>query len=538
MSSTDGEDQKSTWLTACAEIALIVTLFFVLAGTPPPDVNEAHYVAKAKHYWNPAWCATDHFLNSADAHLVFYWTFGWLTLFFDLPTVTWIGRAITWLLLAWSWRRLSVTILPSTLYSVLTAALFATLMRWGHMAGEWVIGGVEAKGFAYVLIWLAFESVLKARWRRAIVMLGAASAFHPIAGGWALVALAIAWRITDQPSRPTLRDLFPSLVLAALLAMFGLVPGLALSWSVPSEIASEANRIYVFERLSHHLLIHSLPHLFIARHTALLVAWLGLWYRLKGDSSRLATRFNMLSKIVFGAVVIALAGIVLDQSLLYFRAIAASILRYYWFRLSDVMLPVGVTFGLACWLQQLKWRESNEYSWLLAAMLLVLSVSVGHVVYEHLDDPRPGAISQSLPGEQLSREAKMARFQAWTRVCEWIQNNTPPDAVFLTPRQQQTFQWYAGRSEVVSAKNFPQDAAGIVEWRQRLDDVFPRLIDQADLSAQGEVRLLELARKYSFQYIVLDRAVSPRRLRFPQIYPNAAPASPYYEVYRVPSTSP
>ena len=41
-----------------------------------------------------------------------------------------------------------------------------------HMAGEWVIGGVEAKGFAYVLVFLGLEAVVRNRWNRAWLLLG------------------------------------------------------------------------------------------------------------------------------------------------------------------------------------------------------------------------------------------------------------------------------------------------------------------------------------------------------------------------------
>ncbi len=94
------------------EIAMIVLVCFLFAGSPPPGVNEAHYLAKAKQYWEPSWCPGDPFLESADAHLVFYWSFGWLTKLFSLTTCAWIGRFLTWALLAWAWRRLSWTIWP------------------------------------------------------------------------------------------------------------------------------------------------------------------------------------------------------------------------------------------------------------------------------------------------------------------------------------------------------------------------------------------------------------------------------------------
>ncbi len=160
-------------LEAAAEISLIFAVFFIHAGWPVPEVNETHYLAKAKHYWNPDWCARDFFLTSADAHQVFYWTCGWITRWLSLPAAAWVGRIVTWALLAWAWRRLSVAIVPTFLYSVLSAALFVAATSRLHMAGEWIIGGFEAKGLAYVFVLLGLEAVARNRWSWVWPLLGA-----------------------------------------------------------------------------------------------------------------------------------------------------------------------------------------------------------------------------------------------------------------------------------------------------------------------------------------------------------------------------
>ena len=87
------------WLSA-AEVLLIFLVFLVHGAWPVPEVNETHYLSKAKHYWDPTWCANDFFCATADAHQVFYWTFGWLSRLVSLPAMAWIGRGITYLLLA------------------------------------------------------------------------------------------------------------------------------------------------------------------------------------------------------------------------------------------------------------------------------------------------------------------------------------------------------------------------------------------------------------------------------------------------------
>ena len=57
MESTDSQQTPAShkWL----EITLIFIVFFVAGGAPVPHVNETHYLAKAKQYWQPDWCEGD-----------------------------------------------------------------------------------------------------------------------------------------------------------------------------------------------------------------------------------------------------------------------------------------------------------------------------------------------------------------------------------------------------------------------------------------------------------------------------------------------
>src|SRR3990172_7256102 len=84
------------------ETLLIVLVFFAVAGDPVPHNNEPHYLCRLKHFWNPAWCAGDLFLESPDAHTVFVWSFGWVTKWVSLSATAWVGRVLAWTLLAWA----------------------------------------------------------------------------------------------------------------------------------------------------------------------------------------------------------------------------------------------------------------------------------------------------------------------------------------------------------------------------------------------------------------------------------------------------
>ena len=525
-----------------AEIALVFAVFFIQGAWPVPDVNEPYYLGKAIHYWNPAWAAGDFFLDSKDTHHVFYLTLGWLSRGFTPTALAWTSRIITWWLLAWSWRRLSFAVLPRPGWSILTAALFAMLMENFHMAGEWVIGGVEAKGFAYVLVFLGLEALVCSRWNRVWLFFGAASALHVLVGGWAAIAAALAWLIIGSP-RPKLRSMFPSLLGGLLLALPGLLPAISLNAHVHAETIRQANQIYVFDRFPHHLDIFLIYPQFVIRFVFLTMLYLALAWRVSLISGRVAigqssaatrrgftpgdasadvrVRIRQLRAFITAAIIIALAGVALNFLAFFDRGLAAGLLRYYWFRLSDVAVPLGVA-TLGCWWIIDAWPARTATARLTAALVgLALTCHFGSLTIDRLWPSAP-------------RAERLANPQAWQQACLWAadQRNTPPTARFITPRLAQTFKWYAARSEVVTWKDVPQNAAEIVQWWARLQDVFAADQDDPDypgyksLNDLDENRIAELARKYQADFLITDNSDPPLNLK--SVYQNEG-----YIIYRI-----
>jgi hypothetical protein len=531
--TTESTDARHRLVLAAAEAALIFLLFYLYAGSPPPDVNEAHYLAKAKHYWDPSWIPEDHFLDSADAHLVFNWTFGWLTLFLPLPAVAWVGRVLTWGLLAWAWRRLSVAVVPVKLMSLLTAALMLVLLRNFHLAGEWVVGGVEAKGFAFVLVLLGLEAMVRDRWRSTWLLLGAASAFHVLVGGWTVIAAGVAWLWRGR-GRASFLSMLPALAGGFLLSLPGLIPGLLLSVGVETRVVELANQIYVFERLSHHLVVPRDNPLLIARCVGLLAAWAVLCF-----FTRRMEPARRLNGYVLGAVLIALAGTVIDLALRDTQpALAASLLRYYWFRTSDVALPLGTALSVCALIS--RWRAERPWATeaALSAAILLAAVGIGEVVYRRMLDPRPQADAQNLPTGRSAQQRDRI-YRDWLAVCRWIREETPSDARFLTPQMQQTFKWYAQRSEVATWKDVPQDARSLDQWWRRYRKLYPYYPDEdgtwkRGLAAYDDANLAILAHHYGAQYVLIDRTRSRYRPDFNLLYPNLMHDNASYAVYKVP----
>jgi hypothetical protein len=521
--STPTEPTPPRLFKVAAEVLLIFLVFFLHAGWPAPDLNEAHYLAKAKHFWNPSWCGNDAFLDSADAHWVFYWTFGWLTKLLPLPQVAWLGRVVIWLLLAASWRSLSFAVVPLRGFSVLSAGLAVCLWSRCHMAGEWVIGGVEAKCVAYVFVFLALRRLVGGNWRGTWLLLGAASAFHVLVGGWSVVAAGIAWLVLGRSQRPSLRSMIPALVGGLLLALPGLIPVLRLDWAAAPDLTWTAHRIYVFRRLAHHLVLHEYPPLFIGRHVAMLIAWGGLsWWIYRTDLA-----YRRLSAFVVGVVSIALTGAVIDVWTIANEYWGGFWLRFYWFRLSDAILPVALALAAGVWVQTWQARRPVAARWLLMALIVTASVSLADHVLRRRLDPRPGADIQGQVPVTLGTQAARDVYADWRDVCRWIRTSTPPEVCFLTPRDQQTFKWYAQRSEVVNWKDVPQNAAGVVDWWSRFGQV--RTLEDPTLTPlEFRQRVLDLARQYDFQYVLVARANSPPQTGLPLVYTNRS-----FAVYRV-----
>lgn len=500
---------------AWVETLLIFGVFALVGSWPVPDVNEPHYLGKAIHYWNPSWAQGDFFLEAADTHKVFFFTLGWLSLWLAPAALAWAGRLITWGLLAWAWQRLSFAVLPRRWMSVLTAALFITAQESCQMAGEWLVGGVEAKGFAYVLVFLGLEAMLRDRWNRAWLLFGGATLFHVLVGGWSAVAAGLVW-LSLGKTRPPLRTFWPGLLGALLLALPGLIPSLMLTWGVPAQILQRADEIYVFERLYHHLDPTQFRREFVIRFASLFAFWLILCRTAPRDEQE-----RRLRRFVGAAMGIAAAGAAIGLSKFYHPVLAGSLLRFYWFRLADVMLPVGAALGVGVFIvRNLPSRRVLARLW-LAAALLVCIANLGWYANRRMCPGTP-------------RADKWVNHSDWVDVCQWIADSEaiPARTTFLTPKLSITFKWHTARAEVANWKDIPQDARSIVEWRERLADVFGPRNDVQDtrwhepLATQGAASLRRLGAKYGADYVVTE--AQPRVDGLERLYANGT-----FAVYRL-----
>jgi hypothetical protein len=470
------------------EVAWITLIFFVFGSGAAPEINEPHYLCRARHFWDPSFCQGDFFLQTRDAHGVFFWLFGWLTRGCSLPVSAWIGRLLAWLLLAGAWQRLSFTLVPMRWMSLLTAALWVTLIERCHMSGEWLIGGIEAKVLAYALVVWGLSFWVEAKWNRSWILAGAGAAIHVLVGGWSVIAMLLT--AVGQGSRG-LRELamsWPGLLAGGLLSLAGLLPALQLNAHVSREVVHRATEIYTFDRISHHLLIRDFDSLAVLRHLLLIAVFVALWQPLRSEQP-----FRWLAGVVLSAVFMVIVGAALDAAL-GDSTWAARLLRYYWFRASDVMVPLGVSLAVAAHLRKSLATHPGPAAAGLTILVLLVSANglAGACRLSQLRIPaadRQGGIRDE------------DQFVAWRDICRWVEEHLPRQAIVLTPADHQTFKWYAKRGELVTWKDVPQDAASILEWSQRLARV--RHWQQSETSTESATRLAALERDYHFDFILV-----------------------------------
>ena len=531
--AAEAGDAKRARIRQAGEVILVFAIFSLLAWEPTPNVNESHYLTKAKHFWDHEWCAGDLFLESGFPHAAFYWTFGWLTHFFSLSTAAWIGRMAGWMLLAYGWCQLSRNFVSHWLPLAGSAFALVLLNHHFHLAGEWVVGGIEAKVPAYGFLFLAFGALVKGKWRNVGPLLGLATAFHVLVGGWGWLAAAFAWML--DRNKPTLKPAtWIGVLIGIAISAFGLLPALSLAQHAAASTVDAANEIYVRLRISHHLDFWSFAKERIFLFMLAVAAYVAIFV-----GQRRTVGSKRIGNLTLASLLIALLGVAIaslpDSE--NFDRWSNSLLRFYWFRLADVMVPAFLSLAFFSWLQSGSATKPVLRHILGCAVAIVLLVASGGRLSERLNDPRPGADRQALPTYD-DRERTIETQRNWVRACRWIRDNTERDARFLTPSSQQTFKWFAERVDIACWKDIPQDAASMVAWYERIRRIHPPGDVDFGLISRDDDGLRKLATELQADYLVIEqRLVDTARLNgrpfgLKQVYPVDPSQKTTYMVFR------
>lgn len=449
---TPGSNPRATWIVFLS--LWINLLIYSAIAAPVPAVNEPHYLGKAKHFWDPAWCAGDLLLESSNAHAVFYFVMGYWAKWLSLTQLAWLGRIAGYGLMAWGWLRAHAALGFVRWQPWWSLLAFLTLASWGNLSGEWLVGGVEGKVISYGFLLLAFADWQIGRLNRSALWGGLAISFHPVAGGWAVLAAGLAalpeWRTIVRNWRSFLGPAI-GLIIAALP---GLIPVLQLLFAnEPSDVRQDATYLQVYYRLAHHLDPMKFPWRSWAGYAALLIVLVAA-----RNSWRSSAPDRLWLRMLFWSGIFALAGLLAGwgprpatPAPYYLQRMP--LLKFYPFRLFDVLLPLTISMSCTRWLSEWLSRQTLHFRrWfpVMAGCLLLAGLTGGQIFRHSLQSPT------------------VFDSPEWINVCHWMRDHAPAKALVQAPTNNPNFKWHGQRAEYVSIKDVPQDSLSIVEWNRRL----------------------------------------------------------------------
>ncbi|MBN1755676.1 hypothetical protein JW877_05620 [bacterium] len=426
-----------------------------------PGINEFDVVVYARHFINPDWIPGDWYLNQNIAYRhTFNLLAGGLSLVAPIWAVILMGRAFLILLFALIMNRYcrefhipAFVILPLFTYFIANQSL---------VAGEWMIGGFEAKTLAYICFLMALLLLIKKRYNWGAFLSGLALSFHILIGLYGSFCLFIAMLTVEDTRLKNLK--LSRMITSGILWLLGGTGGV---YAIAQYLKSTAQvnkdlaaSIYVFFRVPHHVLPSAWNNsLWIVALAILLIILIRVFNVANKRNVKMLTSAALCSLFLFGI------------GILFYLAGMHTYLRYYWFRLGDVFLPftlmilLGISFSLMhqgrLKLGHRKILKNKAKNGLKIILIVLSGIAMLYAGVSFVKDV--SEVWQNRKYNFVSIDENRAEMLLW------ISQNTPKNAVFLVSPTMQDFYYLAERPMFVSLKHSPQNDGDILEWYHRLN---------------------------------------------------------------------
>lgn len=535
-----------TWVLPIGTITLFLCLKFLFVRNMG-SVNELHHLPLSRHFVEPTWLANDIYYSEPPGYrLLFQLLFGPLTATFGFLATSIIGRMLGYLALAISLWTLARQLGLRLLTLLVAIGLLVYVRRpQGVMAGEWLIGSIEPKVFAYSAIFMALSALLTGRYLWMTACLGMAASFHALVGGWASIAvlLLLLWRkrsvVLDG------RRWLAALPIYAVTSIFALTAVLTQVLRPVETSDISPSYIYAYLRnpqhvnpmswpleewlyLSAYLLVFGLSTVFVLRHSTVVDKTTAVpVYSMQGIRSRRAdfACFVLCTLIPFGAGILIAP---LDHN--------GQILQYYPFRVGDLMLPLGTALFLALALEKLLFIHRRG----AISITLIILIGFGIEATRFYDK---GMALQDFPGKGQGVNPEMID------TASWLQQHVPDgEPVVSSPVELAPLPWLSDHPSIAKFRFVPSASSADVEaWFNRITDLGGGidLLSYVDrqTDARREIRralteayngldteyMIGLMDKYQSRYAVTNAG---QRLELPIAHENSR-----YRIYSYPTNS-
>jgi hypothetical protein len=484
-------------------VFLAVFIFLAAWGAfDVPSSNLNDIFPGARQFVEPGWIKNDWYLDlpvgSRLIRLLYYALFGPATVVLSFPAAALWG-------------------------SLLVLALFAYLLQELGEVWELRLGflipalfgpkAFEAKSFAYVLSLLALVSLIRRKYARMFVLQGLAVSFHILVGSYSAFCLLGAFLANRKEYRSDLWTIAKRCWLFLPASAFGLYAVYARLGADKNVDFARAGEIYVRFRVPHHVLPSYWDR-----------PWWGLWvcvplsaaaiayWRVKEPRYRIVLAYILASSLLFA---VGLGAFHLGNT---------SLLRYYWFRVPDTIIPfLGILTAAALASDAVRGRRGLSRG----------AQALGAAVWLALVAP---AVAPLLVPSRWPKAPEWDVQIEQKPVLDWIRSNSRNGDVFLASPFMDPFYIIAQRAQFVSFKSIPQSEGDMLEWYDRIkaanggrdpsaDGFRAREEIEANFYGLREHELRGLARKYHLDYYV---GRTGRRLALPVVY-----SDPGYSVYKL-----
>lgn len=418
--------------------------------------NEHDVLPFARQFFDRSWLPNDWYLNlTVGYRQVFNYIQGFLIDWLGFLDGAYIGRLLVYLILAIAFFIFFRTIGLRFFLGIIVVYLF--LENQSLIAGEWIAGGADPKTVAYAFGLIAFASFFREKYLIGFALAGAALSFHVLIGIYSLFSVVMATILTQGPIKEKIilliRKSWPFLI----TGIFGII---AIFQQLLPQAGIDANKawqIYVEFRVPHHVLPSAwqgTEWIYILIIASFLFLIVFLVFRKNALKFTSAYALACVTLFIFGLVLFFL-----DQT---------SLLRFYWFRYPDVMVPFLSLVVIALLLNGIADLNLSDYprippkihwvQWMLRYGLPVLFAIFAILL-----------LAESRTYLQGKYQRGLNRKSTKTQVAlEWINENTPEEAVFLVDPLMNEFYTYAQRARFVSFSHPPQSAPELLEWFDRL----------------------------------------------------------------------
>ena len=450
--------------------------------------NERDTLMVAKQFVQKDWIPHDWYLNQDFGYRNFFnLIFGVFTyLPIDMAYISIGFRIVLYLAFSFAFCRLMFLLkIPILLFLPL---FYYYLRNAGIFAGEAIIGGIEAKPFAYVFAIFALDALLRKKYRIMMLYLGFSFSFHILVGFYATLCSGLTVLFSPSDNKSTSfsltalkKNIFlllracPFYFMSSIFGIYTLIHYLIENQLLTSIEKQKAALIYITFRVPHH------TYLFFFRIESLLqiipyalIFILGLifFHRLKDAFVKQICLYIIwaLGCVAFGMTITLLISDV-------------SLLKFYWYRYFDSMGALLSTFVVGYALYKLYLYLQKKCTTIslpsslkkinfalvlkIASVTIALIISTTIFITVYKNFHRIAISKISLFQARRIMTAAPGYIDAFT----WIKINTKKDVLFLTSPNTKSFYYYAERPRLVSIKHSPQSDVHILEWFERIKDL-------------------------------------------------------------------